>query len=218
MKAPPPKTLLVVAGLLVAGYLLYRHSSTPAAAYSGAPSPSGNAATSGQQSGSDQGSASATADLLSALGAENTQLLAALKTSSSSFASYATAGSPAASVQAAAANSAAPAPAAEAPPLPTSIYTSEPIVSLPDAPSVSTSTPWSQPAVVAGGQTNATLPPGLQVPGLAPDAYVIGGPSQVAAPNVFGDPATPFTSTTTAVSPPLLAAGAAPRPGKVYAE
>ncbi len=58
----------------------------------------------------------------------------------------------------------------------------------------SNSTPWSQPAVVSGGQTNAGLPTQQQIPGLPGNAYAInsgapqsiGGPGQVAPPQPFG--------------------------------
>ena len=84
-----PKLLAIVALLLVGGYLLYRHTSVAQAdAYSGAPGPTGTQASpssdsNGNEGSSDQGSA--TADLLSALGAQNAQLLAGFQQSEQAF-------------------------------------------------------------------------------------------------------------------------------------
>jgi hypothetical protein len=82
-----------------------------------------------------------------------------------------------------------------------------------------TATPWSYAATVSGGQVASDLPPELQIAGIPDNAYVIGGPAQVAPPNIFGNPATPFVSSQTpTLPPPQLPQGTRPQPGLAYVD
>jgi hypothetical protein len=64
--------------------------------------------------------------------------------------------------------------------------------------------PWAQPAVVSGGQINSDLPSNQIISGIPDNAYVIGGPSQVAAPVPFGGTTSPTLSAYLAMNPLTL--------------